>query len=540
MSKFLLSETIMKPLNYFPILIIFFCSFPNISCNNEKDSIHVKNWKILYEQNESLETVIQKNGWENISIPSVFKLPNPAVKGFQYIWLRGELTIEDNPSSYYGLSTGRIRLADKIFINSHLIGSLSSKKVNWNPVPRNYIIPKGILKKGNNMVYIHLGVYGNEFGGISDDVIIEKENEFNTSGLSNALIYDKLPFGILIMYLGFMMETLFSYFWNRKEKFYIYFSLILFILSIFIFINLPSFKFLNFELFHALRILCLVTGSVFTILAIQSIYRLYLSDYNRIIIPLLLASALTIILSSSSIYFQEISFFITILNHIILIPFFIFIIYQLNLYKKLNPERYDKFLIYSNIASLILCCFLIIFETWLNSTGGHLTGFFATFLTPVAILFFAIYTAREIMNRKVELELLYDKLKSYNRSTKDISITDASEEKLKRVIEFIDENYSQDISREGLAAAVGINPSYMGTLFKTYKSITINEYINKLRIDEAIKQLEQSKMRIIDIAFSVGFENNVSFNRVFKRITGMTPSEYRKSKKSAIINKPTI
>jgi len=84
--------------------------------------------------------------------------------------------------------------------------------------------------------------------------------------------------------------------------------------------------------------------------------------------------------------------------------------------------------------------------------------------------------------------------------------------------------------QEGLAAAVDMNPSYMGTQFKLYNGITISEYINNRRIEEAITLLQQGKMKIIDIAFSVGFENIVSFNRVFKRITGKTPSEYRKNR----------
>ena len=56
---------------------------------------------------------------------------------------------------------------------------------------------------------------------------------------------------------------------------------------------------------------------------------------------------------------------------------------------------------------------------------------------------------------------------------------------------------------------------------------TINEYINSRRVDEAIKMLKQGNMKIIDIAFSVGFDNIVSFNRVFKRITGKIPSEFK-------------
>jgi AraC-like DNA-binding protein len=270
---------------------------------------------------------------------------------------------------------------------------------------------------------------------------------------------------------------------------------------------------------------CLITCSALLIMIIQSMYRLYFSNYNRIIIPVLLIFSVIILASSSTSYFNLITRIFIILNYIILIPYFIFIIYMMITIKRTNASS-DKFMHYAMVASLVFCSLTVISETYIDSTGGQYSGLIVTFLPPVCVIFFAIFTAREIIKRQLELETLYDRLKE-NRT--DITITEASEEKLKRVINFIDENFTSDISREGLAAAVGLNPSYMGTLFKSYKGMSINNYISHLRIRKAIAELEQKNSRIIDIAFSAGFENIVSFNRIFKKITGKTPSEFKNS-----------
>lgn len=71
----------------------------------------------------------------------------------------------------------------------------------------------------------------------------------------------------------------------------------------------------------------------------------------------------------------------------------------------------------------------------------------------------------------------------------------------------------------------------MSRIFKQYTGMKISEYINKLRIEDAVKQLTASNKKIIDIALSTGFESLATFNRVFKTLTGKTPSHYRESKK---------
>ncbi len=124
--------------------------------------------------------------------------------------------------------------------------------------------------------------------------------------------------------------------------------------------------------------------------------------------------------------------------------------------------------------------------------------------------------------------LLYRRKMVRDDAAKSHAITSSTEEKIKKAIDYIDANYTSDISREGLAASLDISPNHLGKFFKIHTGKKINEYINELRIHDAAKKLrEQKQETIINIAFSVGFESLSTFNRTFLKIMGITPSEFK-------------
>ncbi len=107
------------------------------------------------------------------------------------------------------------------------------------------------------------------------------------------------------------------------------------------------------------------------------------------------------------------------------------------------------------------------------------------------------------------------------------AIAPQTEEKIKRVIDYINENYVHNLSREGLAASVDMHPDNLSKLFNAYKNMRIGDYINELRIRDAAERLRANGESVIDIAFSTGFESLRTFNRAFKKYTGTTPEKYR-------------
>lgn len=109
-------------------------------------------------------------------------------------------------------------------------------------------------------------------------------------------------------------------------------------------------------------------------------------------------------------------------------------------------------------------------------------------------------------------------------------ISSSTEDKVAQVEEFIRSNFTADLSREGMAAAVGISADHLSRAFNQITGKRIDEYINGLRVEKAKQMLEETHDTITRIAFNVGFENLRTFNKTFLKLAGMTPSEWRRSR----------
>lgn len=92
---------------------------------------------------------------------------------------------------------------------------------------------------------------------------------------------------------------------------------------------------------------------------------------------------------------------------------------------------------------------------------------------------------------------------------------------------YIELNISQGVSLKNLSEELNVNASYLSTVFKKEMGQTVTEYINQRRVEIAILYLNTSSMQIQDIAFRVGICDVNYFSKVFKKITGMTPTKYR-------------
>jgi AraC-like DNA-binding protein len=94
----------------------------------------------------------------------------------------------------------------------------------------------------------------------------------------------------------------------------------------------------------------------------------------------------------------------------------------------------------------------------------------------------------------------------------------------------IDSHYADpDLSLSSVADMLGMNPNYISTLIKEETGIPFTRMVSQRRMDAARGLLETTGMQINAIAEAVGFQNVISFNRIFKQTVGMTPGEYRKN-----------
>lgn len=96
------------------------------------------------------------------------------------------------------------------------------------------------------------------------------------------------------------------------------------------------------------------------------------------------------------------------------------------------------------------------------------------------------------------------------------------------VIRYIHSHYQEEISLEMLAQMFYVSPYYLCREFKKSTNSTIVRYINVTRIMNAQRKFMETSKNITDISRETGFSNLTHFNRVFKSVTGMSPSQYRR------------
>ncbi|OUS73988.1 hypothetical protein B1748_21850 [Paenibacillus sp. MY03] len=99
---------------------------------------------------------------------------------------------------------------------------------------------------------------------------------------------------------------------------------------------------------------------------------------------------------------------------------------------------------------------------------------------------------------------------------------------VEKVQQHMKEHLHEDFSREQAAELVYLNPAYLSRLFRKETGLTLTDYLAELRMTKAKTELANTNNRISDIAVSVGYSNFSHFSQAYKRVTGLTPQEYRK------------
>jgi len=97
---------------------------------------------------------------------------------------------------------------------------------------------------------------------------------------------------------------------------------------------------------------------------------------------------------------------------------------------------------------------------------------------------------------------------------------------------FIREHSDEELSLTRVAKVVNISANYLSEKFKEVTGVNFVDYIARTRTEKAREFLENSNLRISEIAFAVGFQSLSQFNRIFKKLTRKSPSAYRAARKS--------
>ena len=135
---------------------------------------------------------------------------------------------------------------------------------------------------------------------------------------------------------------------------------------------------------------------------------------------------------------------------------------------------------------------------------------------------FIIQTARAL-----EDAFLYQRLTRQKNRERQHTLSPSNEARILRAMQYIDKNFTSDISREGLAASLNMHPDSLSRFFKIFTGMKMGDYINRRRVEYAARLLGQTDESIINVAHNAGFESLTTFNRSFHKLMKMTPSAYR-------------
>ncbi len=99
---------------------------------------------------------------------------------------------------------------------------------------------------------------------------------------------------------------------------------------------------------------------------------------------------------------------------------------------------------------------------------------------------------------------------------------------------YMDEYYYENLTLGMVADKVGITAGYLSTLFTRTDGVGFIDYLNSIRIKHACSYLMQNYLKTYEIAYKVGYNDEKYFSKVFHKVTGQTPSEYRKKHRMAM------
>jgi AraC family transcriptional regulator len=102
--------------------------------------------------------------------------------------------------------------------------------------------------------------------------------------------------------------------------------------------------------------------------------------------------------------------------------------------------------------------------------------------------------------------------------------------KLRQITDWMAENVAEEFNLERLAEQAGLSKFYFNRLFKSAMGMPPSHYLITLRMDEARRLLRETKKSVVEVALEVGYANPSHFAQLFRKETGLAPSDYRRKR----------
>lgn len=481
-------------------------------------SVSVCDWKISLPDDSNDQETAPAGKWKKTSVPLLIKPDHCMPSKRCCLWLKGTFRVTGDPERVYGISLGRIYFNDATYINGALVNSTSWNEISNVHEPRNYMLQKGVVHKGVNTLLVKVGVPGDRYGGLADPVFVSGKNAFNKYKLKYELLYRQIPVAIIVFLAAGIIPLLVYFACHPREYVFLAGAAVSALHVAYVASFFSPLRIWDLESSVAVQLAHVPLFAMAMTMLIQSMYRVYLVSLNVVASGLLAVAAIIAMLSGR--VFPAMTHKIIFAMALLAI---ISIFYAVSL-ARLHAVRPDRYRLAILIFFIVLMQAVIGFELATFITGLYPSGIVATYCIPFFNLLFSILAGIDIGKRFKEMKRKYDGIE-VSLHGRERGISESTRDKLDRIIEFLNSNYREDVSREGLAGAVGMNHDYMSRQFKSYTGKKINEYINELRVREAVKKIEESEATILEVALSVGFESLSTFSRAFRKVTGRRPAD---------------
>lgn len=164
---------------------------------------------------------------------------------------------------------------------------------------------------------------------------------------------------------------------------------------------------------------------------------------------------------------------------------------------------------------------LKVYNVFLYMIGGVNTGKYENSLETYEQLTSLFFNVQEMLSYLKKLLMENENLEHFTVAA------NVGNDTYKRILQYININYCNDISVQSIANKFLVNPNYISQLFKKENGETFTEYLTGLRVKCACNMLRAAHVPVYEIAERVGYNDYFHFAKVFKRITGKTPTAYR-------------
>lgn len=120
-------------------------------------------------------------------------------------------------------------------------------------------------------------------------------------------------------------------------------------------------------------------------------------------------------------------------------------------------------------------------------------------------------------------------IKNITALKNDISQKTKYSREIVQALQYLQSNYQKQTTLNEIADVVGLSPNYFSTIFKKELSLSFSEYLSRYRIEKSIELLITTNLKTYEIAWQSGYSDEGYFGKTFKKYTGKTPNEYRKT-----------